>query len=107
MSKYSFRLYVVGLSDEVRQSKRFRRANSGPGSKGCVYVGSTAHDAAHRFAQHKEGRLSNRGWVTKYGTRLLRKLMPSVTYATRDEAEAAEAALAESLRKEGYHVWSK
>lgn len=107
MSEHLFRLYVVGLSDAVQQSGRFRRANSGGGDKGCLYVGSTAHTAEHRLAQHKSGVHANRGWVTKYGTDMRTDLMPSVTYPTRQAAEAAEAALAASLRKEGYQVWSR
>jgi predicted GIY-YIG superfamily endonuclease len=106
MSKPVFRLYVVGLSDDVQSSGRFRRANNG-GDKGCLYVGSTAHTAEHRLAQHKSGVHANRGWVTKYGTDLRTDLMPSVTYPTRQAAEAAEAALAASLRKEGFQVWSR
>ena len=106
MSKPLFRLYVVGLSDDVQQSGRFRRANAG-GGKGCLYVGSTAHTVEHRLAQHKSGVHANRGWVTKYGTGLRTDLMPSVTYQTRQEAEAAEAALAAALREEGYGVWSR
>lgn len=107
MSKYSFRLYVVGLSDQVQQSGRFRRANAGGGGKGCLYVGSTAHSVEHRLAQHEAGRLANRGWVTKYGAGLRADLTPSVTYPTRQAAEAAEAALAAALREEGYQVWSR
>lgn len=107
MSKYVFRLYVVGLSDAVVKSGRFRRANAGGGDAGCLYVGSTAHAPEHRLAQHKAGQLANRGWVTKYGTGLRTDLMPSVTYPTREAAEAAEAALAAELRKEGYQVWSR
>lgn len=107
MSKHVFRLYVVGLSDAVMSSGRFRRANAGGGSQGCVYVGSTAHSVAHRLSQHRAGRLANRGWVTKYGTGLRTDLTPCVTYRTRQEAEAAEAALAASLREEGYQVWSR
>ena len=107
MSKPTFSLYVVGLSDGVQQSGRFRRANAGGGGQGCLYVGSTAHTVAHRLAQHESGTLANRGWVTKYGTGLRTDLTPSVTYPTRQAAEAAEAALAASLRTEGYQVWSR
>lgn len=107
MSKHVFRLYVVGLSDAVQHSGRFRRANAGGGDQGCLYVGSTAHAIEHRLAQHQSGRLANRGWVTKYGTGLRADLTPSVTYPTRQAAEAAEAALAAALREEGYQVWSR
>jgi predicted GIY-YIG superfamily endonuclease len=107
VSKHVFRLYVVGLTDTVVQSGRFRRANASGGDAGCLYVGSTAHEPEHRLDQHRSGRLANRGWVTKYGTGLRTDLMPSVAYPTREEAEAAEAALAARLRKEGYQVWSR
>ena len=101
------RLYVVELDAEVQSSRRFRDANTAGSGKGCLYVGSTAHDVEHRYAQHKAGVHATRGGVTKLGTRLRHDLMPSVSYATRPEAEAAEARLADSLRKEGYLVWSR
>jgi hypothetical protein len=102
----SFRLYVVALDPAVRQVGRFRRENqksSGP----CLYVGSTAHTPEHRFGQHKAGRFANRGWVKKFGVGLAMHLADGKEYQTRESAEQAERELAESLRKEGYQVWSR
>jgi hypothetical protein len=52
------------------------------------------------------GYTSNR-FAHKYGLRLRPKLVADRgPYQTRAEAEAAEAALAERLRRRGYAVWS-
>lgn len=102
----SFRLYVVELDESVRSSRRFRRENSA-GSDACLYVGSTAHTPEHRFSQHKAGRFSNRGWVQKFGRWLRYDLMGSATYQSRESAEQAERELAETLRSQGYSVWSR
>jgi predicted GIY-YIG superfamily endonuclease len=102
----AFRVYVVALDPAVQQVGRFRKANrhaTGP----CLYVGSTAHDAEHRFAQHRAGRFSNRGWVEKFGVGLAMHLSDGKEYQTRESAEQAERELAETLRKEGYQVWSR
>ena len=99
--------YVVELTPEVLKSRKFRDANPQGADKACLYVGSTAHSAEHRFAQHMAGEKSNRGWVTKYGTQLRQDLASDDTYATRKEAEDAEAALAAHLRSLGYQVWQR
>lgn len=96
---------MVQLRTEVLKSKRFRDANPQGGDE-CLYVGSTAHSAEHRFAQHMRGEKSNRGWVTKYGEQLRQDLATGVEYASRAEAEQAEAELAEALRRQGFAVWS-
>jgi len=101
-----YRTYVVQLRQDVMRSRRFRDANPCGGNE-CFYVGSTAHDVEHRFAQHMRGEKSNRGWVTQYGEQLRQDLATGVEYATRAEAELAEAELAESLRYQGYSVWSR
>jgi hypothetical protein len=103
---YLFRLYVVELDPAVLNVGRFRRENPGGGAR-CLYVGSTAHTAEHRFAQHKAGRFSNRGWVERFGVRLLPRLAGGVEYQTRESAEQAERELAESLRKKGFLVWQR
>lgn len=101
-----FHLYVVELDPAVRKSRRFRDENPAGGER-CLYVGSTAKTPAERYAQHKAGVLSNRGWVTKFGKRLCQELAGGSQYATRESAEQAERDLAEALRKEGYSVWSR
>lgn len=100
-----YRTYVVQLRQDVMRSRRFRDANPCGGNE-CFYVGSTAHDVEHRFAQHMRGEKSNRGWVTQYGEQLRQDLATGVEYATRAEAEQAEAELAKSLRSQGFSVWS-
>ena len=102
----SFRVYVVALDPAVQQVGRFRKANSRTAGQ-CLYVGSTAHTAEHRFAQHKAGRFANRGWVKKFGVGLAMHLSDGKEYQTRESAEKAERELADALRKEGYQVWSR
>lgn len=102
----TFRVYVVALDPAVQQVGKFRKANAGS-SGPCLYVGSTAHTPEHRFAQHKAGRFSNRGWVEKFGVGLAMQLADGREYQTRESAEQAERELAESLRKEGFQVWSR
>lgn len=103
---HTLRLYVVLLDDAVRSVGRFGRENKGSAGP-CVYVGSTAHTPEYRFAQHKAGRFSNRGWVEKYGVALAQHLSDGKEYQTRESAEQAERELAESLRKKGFAVWSR
>ena len=104
--KITFRLYVVELDPAVLKHGRFRRANPQGGDR-CLYVGSTAHTPERRYRQHKAGIFCNRGYVTKYGLGLRCDLAGSETYATRQDAERAESALACALRREGYSVWSR
>ncbi len=102
----SFRLYVVALAPSVRQERLFRKENPHGGDR-CIYVGSTAHSAEHRFAQHKAGKFCTRRWVQKYGLGLIPDLAGSAEYATREAAEKAEHELAVRLRRQGYAVWSR
>ena len=100
-----YRVYVVQLSAGVRTHGRVRAANP-DGGESCFYVGSTAHDAEHRYSQHKAGIHANRGYVTKYGEGLRPDLSDGVEYSTRAEAEDAEARIASQLRAAGHTVWS-
>src|ERR1044072_7304118 len=64
-----------------------------------LYVGQTAHDPEHRFAQHKAGGNLPAGKAHRYGERLRWDLMDKVSRcATRKEAEAMEKAVAEALQ---------
>lgn len=101
-----FHLYVVELDAAVRNHGRVRRANPN-GDERCLYVGSTAHAPAERFAQHKAGVHSNRGYVTKYGKRLRSDLSRWLEVSSRDQAEQAERELADALRAKGFTVWSR
>ena len=104
--KHTFRLYVVTLHAQVWSVGAFARANKGKKGQ-CLYAGSTAHTPEHRFAQHKAGRFSNRGWVERFGLALAPHLSDGREYQTRESAEQAERALAESLRRKGYAVWQR
>lgn len=101
-----YRVYVVELDSAVLNHGRVRKANPGGGVR-CAYVGSTAHEPEYRYSQHKAGVHANRGYVTKYGVCLRPDLSDGRTYATRQDAERAEAALADSLRSKGWTVWSR
>lgn len=104
--KTMFNLYVVELDPAVRDHGRVRRANP-HGDERCLYVGSTAHAPAKRFAQHKAGVHANRGYVTRYGKRLRSDLSQGLGFTSREEAEQAERELADSLRQKGFTVWSR
>ena len=84
-----YSLYVIELSREALGESRFATRNPEPREdKPCVYVGQTGLSPEERFAQHK------------YGLRLRPMLVANHgPCETRAEAEAAEAALAERLRR--------
>lgn len=126
-----YEVYVVELSAEAFDApgvaRRNPRARKGAA---CFYVGSTAHEAACRFAQHvgfAEGRSTfactcfGKGVVRRFGrgeggtrgNRVAgaygRRLRPDLVRGLnplldRARAEAAERALAERLRAEGAAV---
>lgn len=102
-SRTVWRLYVIELSD-------------GPGTRAnpdlpWVYVGQTTLTPEERFEQHRSGTRTAKGrrlhskWPHGYGIRLRPDLYEreSVRY-DKDDALAAEAALAERLEREGYSV---
>lgn len=102
-----YNVYVIELRREVLEKARFARKNPElRDDKPCVYVGQTALAPEDRFAQHLEGRKCN-PFVREFGVRLRPKLYANVgPFETRAEAERAEVALAERLRRRGYVVWS-
>jgi hypothetical protein len=65
-------VYVVELSDHVRNEPNFRKANHPEYCLGrpFVYVGMTGLDPDLRLDRHKAGTLANR-FVRAYGLRLL------------------------------------
>jgi hypothetical protein len=69
----------------------------------AVYVGGSAFTAEERFANHLAGRGHNK-LVQGHGRRLRPDLAPELEFDNRAEAEAAEAELAEQLRRKGYCV---
>lgn len=103
----AYRVYVIDLDAQVLSSAKFRRANAGHvEGKPCVYVGSTGLTPEERFERHRSGRWANE-FAKAHGVRLRPSPYAGTgPFATRAEAEAAEAALAERLRGRGYAVWS-
>jgi hypothetical protein len=101
-----YNVYVIELDPEVQREAKFLRANPDRrDDKPCVYVGSTVLPPEERLRQHLSGVHRNR-YAYRYGVKLLPRLYRSLQdYGTRKEAEAAEARLAERLRKRGYGVW--
>ena len=71
-----------------------------------VYVGQTAHTPEERFAQHKAGGRLAAGKPYRFGLRLRPDLTKGIgPFRTRKEAEAAEAAVAEALQRQGRRVF--
>lgn len=100
-------VYVVLLDPAVRRHRRFvdQNPNLAPETI-CVYVGATGLTPEERFANHKAGRKAN-PYVERYGISLLPQLYEQLNPMAYDEAQAAEAALADRLRSEGYAVWQR
>lgn len=97
--KYS--VYVIELAPAVRDRRKCPPANGKP----AVYVGQTADTPEVRFAEHLAGYRAARV-VRDHGVRLRPRLSRNYgPYDTRDEAEAAEARLAERLRRRGFCVF--
>ena len=71
-----------------------------------VYVGQTAHTPEERFAQHKAGGMLAAGKAHRFGIRLRYDLMKGIgPFTTREDAEAAEAAVAAALERRGHRVF--
>lgn len=103
----AFRIYVVRLSNEVLQVKRFRDANPGYKSgKPCYYVGMTGRTPDERFAQHLDGYKSCT-LVRKYGQHLARKKFEGIPLLCHADAVRMEVNHAEALRAQGCAVWQK
>jgi hypothetical protein len=97
VSRRTYSIYVIELS---------RDCVAEPCALAPLYVGQTAHDPEHRFAQHKAGGRLAAGMAHRYGVRLRHDLMRGIgPFATRTEAEAAERAVAEALERRGHRVF--
>jgi hypothetical protein len=71
-----------------------------------LYVGQTAHTPEERFDQHRAGGKLAASKPHKFGVRLRLDLMHGIgPYATRKEAERAEQAVAEALKRRGHVVF--
>ena len=100
-----YHVYVVELSKEVLNEKRFMNAN--PGyivGKPCVYVGMTGLNPDLRFDKHKAGIQANR-YVLQFGLRLLPEIYEAYNPMSYDDARDMEVELAIDLREGGYGVW--
>jgi hypothetical protein len=92
-----YSIYVVELARECVKK---------PCALAPVYVGQTAHDPEHRFAQHKAGGKLAAPKAHKYGVRLRYDLMKGIApCATRKDAERMEKAVAEALERRGHRVF--
>ena len=68
------------------------------------YVGMTGLSPEERFVNHKQGKKAA-GIVRRFGVRLVPKLYRHLNPMTYEEAQAAEPALAEELRRRGFVVF--
>ena len=99
-------VYVILLSDEVLEHKKFKSANPDyEGVSPCVYVGMSGLDPDTRFDKHKAGIKANT-YVKLYGERLMPELVADLkqpmSYA---DAKYMEVDVAIKLRELGYAVW--
>ena len=93
----TYSIYIIELAREC-----LRR----PATYAPLYVGQTAHTPEHRFAQHKAGGRLAAGKPHRYGTRLRYDLMKNIgPFPTRQDAEAAEKAVAKALEARGHRVF--
>ena len=97
MPRRRYSIYVIELS---------RDCVAEPCALAPVYVGQTAHLPETRFLQHKAGGKLAASKPHKFGVRLRLDLMNGIgPFATREEAERAEQALAEALERRGHRVF--
>jgi hypothetical protein len=92
-----YSVYVIELSrDCIRE----------PCALAPLYVGQTAHTPEHRFVQHKAGGMLAASRAHKFGKRLRYDLMKGIgPFRNRQEAEAAEKAVAKALKRRGHRVF--
>lgn len=94
-----YHVYVIELAPAAVRG-------SSPGALPPLYVGQTWHSPEHRFAQHMAGGQLAGRVTRKYGIRLRPDLWEGIgPFSTREQAEAAEAALAEQLEARGHRVF--
>ena len=102
---HHYHVYVIKLSDEVWNAKRFRRANPGYRlGQPFVYVGMTGLDPDLRFDKHKAGIQAN-SYVRDFGVRLLPALYATYNPMPYEAAREMEVELGIALREAGYGVW--
>ena len=92
-----YTIYVIELS---------RDCTGEPCTLAPLYVGQTAHTPERRFEQHKAGGMLAASKPHRFGVRLRYDLMEKIApCATREEAEAAEKAVAAALERRGHRVF--
>lgn len=92
-----YSVYIVELD---------RKCVRAPCAFAPLYVGQTAHSPEERFEQHKAGGMLAAGRAHRFGVRLRYDLMRGIgPFKTRQEAEAAETAVARALEKRGHRVF--
>ena len=99
-------VYVIELSDEIKNKPNFLAANP-QGRKECLYVGSTAKAPEARLIDHAEGRPTGSSFIRGFVMGLRPELVPTSKLLSRQSAELRERRHAESLRRRGYFVWQK
>ena len=98
-------VYVVELSKEVLDQKKFIKSNPGyVAGMPCVYVGMTGLDPDVRFDNHKAGIRANT-YVTRFGLRLMTELFEHLNPMPYGDAQYMEVDLGIRLRAQGYGVW--
>ena len=93
----TYSVYIIELS---------RACTREPCALAPLYVGQTAHAPEHRLDQHKAGGKLAASKAHKFGIRLRLDLMKDIgPFASRQEAEVAEKAVAEALERRGHRVF--
>jgi hypothetical protein len=106
MPTREFVIYVIELTDEIKNKAGFMIANP-MGSKCCLYVGSTAKSAEERFRDHAEGLPTGSSYIRGFVKHLRHELAPKSRFLSRENAELGEKKHAARLRRRGYFVWQK
>lgn len=102
-SAESFVVYVIELRDAACKRTECPARRAG---RPHLYVGETKNDPAARFAEHLAGGFTSASVVRKHGLRLRPRLAKDWgPYSTREESQAAEARLAERLRRKNFCVF--
>lgn len=93
----TYTIYIIELSRDCVKE---------PCALAPLYVGQTAHTPEHRFEQHQAGGRLAASKAHRFGVRLRWDLMEGIgPFTSRDEAEAAEKAVATALEKRGHRVF--
>jgi hypothetical protein len=93
----TYTVYIIELSRDCLRT---------PCAFAPLYVGQTAHTPEQRFDQHKAGGKLAASKPHRFGIKLRLDLMKGIgPFSTRNDAEAAEKAVAAALEKRGHRVF--